>query len=93
MKAKKIRFGKSFTIVTLMSAFLVSTFPTQSSAYLTHGGKWSSPDMLTYWIDSSVAFIGFTSASDHGGVAWNSSPCVWFSKQNSATGAHIRILW
>lgn len=91
MQAKKIRFGMKFAIVALMSAFLVSSFPTQSSAYVKFGGKWSSAKGLTYWLDSSVASTGFTSASDHGGVAWNNSSYVQISKTNSSSGAHIKF--
>lgn len=91
MKVKKRHFGMKFAIVALMSAFLVSSFPAQSSAYITFGGKWSSAQSLKYWLDSSVASTGFTSASDHGGVAWNNSPYVEISKTNNSAGAHIKF--
>lgn len=63
MKVKKMRFGMKFAVIALTSAFLVSSFPAQSSAYVKLGGKWSNAKSLTYWLDSTVASTGFTSAS------------------------------
>jgi len=84
---------KDFISLIAATLFMICAFAlliSPAKAYVLFGGSWSDANSLTYWLDSSISQAGYTSHSQHGSTAWNSSPHVEISSTSSSSGADIK---
>lgn len=78
-----------FKLVLSVSLLFTILLPQKTEAYINHPGKWAIPNDLKSYIDSSVTTAGFTSASEHGISAWNSSDKIQVFNSSSSS-SHVK---
>lgn|GEM_PF-1356384 len=84
-----INLKRIFKLVLPVAILFSILLPQKTEAYVIYGGKWATPNDLKASIDSTVTATGFTSATEHGISAWNSSNKIQVFNSTSSS-PHIK---